>query len=314
MHDRIEKIPLGGFLQKIHIRYEDAASPILLVLHGGPGVPNRHKLMTEHTELARRFVLVAWDQRGCAGSYAGIDPATLTVDQLVEDAHELVCWLCGQFEREHVFVLGGSWGAQLGTLLVYRYPQRIAAYVGTGQVVDGIENERISWEFTVEEARRANDTKALAKLHEVGPPVRGQYVGGLSGLMAQRKYLTAFGGGAAKREGIFKGIVKPVLLSGEYSLADIWGYLRGYRLVLSHMWPHLVGYNFRVDVRELKVPVYIFQGRNDRNTPSVLVEEYFDILAAPHKELIWFEHSAHQPMTDEPERFRKLLCEKLLNV
>jgi len=312
MHDRIAKILLGSFLQKIHICYENAGAPILLVLHGGPGIPNRHKLMTEHTELARRFVLVTWDQRGCAGSYAGIDPATLTVDQLVEDAHELVCWLCEQFGQEKVFILGGSWGAQLGTLLVQRHPQRIAAYVGTGQVVDGVENERISWEFTVEEARKANNKKALAKLRKIGPPVRGQYVGGLSGLITQRKYLTAFGGGAAKREGIYRGIVKPVLLSGEYLFADIWGYLRGYKLVLSHMWPHLTNYNFRVEATDFTMPVYIFQGRNDRNTPSVLVEEYFELINAPHKELIWFANSAHQPMSDEPERFRLLLCEKLL--
>jgi hypothetical protein len=35
------------------------------------------------------------------------------------------------------------------------------------------------------------------------------------------------------------------------------------------------------------VPVYIFAGRNDVNAMSSLVEEYFNVLEAPHKELIW---------------------------
>ena len=31
--------------------------------------------------------------------------------------------------------------------------------------------------------------------------------------------------------------------------------------------------------------------------------QYFDRLQAPHKELVWFEHSAHFPFIEEPERF-----------
>jgi pimeloyl-ACP methyl ester carboxylesterase len=50
----------------------------------------------------------------------------------------------------------------------------------------------------------------------------------------------------------------------------------------------------------------------DRNTPAELVEGYFKVIKAPVKELIWFEHSAHNPMGDEPEKFKALLREKLL--
>jgi pimeloyl-ACP methyl ester carboxylesterase len=312
MHDHIQKITLGGFPQKIHIRFIDPDAPILLVLHGGPGMANRHSLMTRHSDLARDFVLVAWDQRGCAGSYAGVDPATLTVNRLVDDAHELVLWLTKQFGHEKVCILGGSWGSQLGTLLAYRHPERIAAYVGTGQVVDGTENERISWEFTVAKATEAKDAKALRTLYRVGPPANGQYKGGLSGLIAQREQLARFGGSTGKGAGIFEAYVKPVLLSGEYTPADIWGYLRGYRLVLKTMWPQLTVYDFSTEINRLEVPVYIFQGRHDQNTPADLVQQYFEVLEAPHKELVWFEESAHSPLSDEPERFKQLLREKLL--
>jgi pimeloyl-ACP methyl ester carboxylesterase len=312
MYDHIQKVPLGGFPQKTHIRFADPDAPILLVLHGGPGLANRHSLMDKHSDLARDFVLVAWDQRGCAGSYAGVDPATLTVNRLVDDAHELVLWLTEQFGHEKICILGGSWGSQLGTLLARRHPEYIAAYVGTGQVVDGAENERISWEFVVAKATEANDAKALRTLCRVGPPANGQYKGGVSGLIAQRRLLAHFGGSTGRGAGIFDAYVKPVLCSGEYAPADIWGYLRGYRLVLEAMWPTLTAYDFRAEASRLEVPTYIFQGRHDQNTPAKLVEQYFEILEAPHKGLVWFEKSAHSPLSDEPERFKRLLREKLL--
>lgn len=36
--------------------------------------------------------------------------------------------------------------------------------------------------------------------------------------------------------------------------------------------------------------------------PPALVEDYLRILEAPHKELIWFEHSGHSPWQEEPDK------------
>jgi hypothetical protein len=35
------------------------------------------------------------------------------------------------------------------------------------------------------------------------------------------------------------------------------------------------------------VPVYLFVGRNDVNAMYTIVEDYYNFLKAPHKELIW---------------------------
>ena len=50
------------------------------------------------------------------------------------------------------------------------------------------------------------------------------------------------------------------------------------------------------------------------NTPSELVEEWYEMIEAPDKDLIWFEESGHNPMGDEPEKFKKLLRQKALAV
>jgi pimeloyl-ACP methyl ester carboxylesterase len=312
MIDCIEKIPLGGFLQKIHVRGGKAGNPILLVLHGGPGIPNRHSIMKYHTDLCDAFTLATWDQRGTGGSYAGVEPKTLTVDRLVEDARELVEHLCRKYGRQKLFILGGSWGSQLGTILSYRYPERIAAYVGTGQVVNGEQNEHLSYRFCLERARAAGDAKSLAILTRYGPPVKGKYREGLRGLIAQRNILKKYGGHSSKKGGYFSGMVMPMLCSGEYSPADILGIFRGYKLVLSTMWPILTDYDFPTQCSTFRMPFYIFHGRLDQNTPAELVQGFYDLVSAPDKDLVWFEHSAHSPLAEEPVKFKSLLREKLL--
>jgi pimeloyl-ACP methyl ester carboxylesterase len=270
--------------------------------------------MKHHTDLCNAFTLAAWDQRGTGGSYAGVDPATLTVDRLVEDARELAEYLCLKYGKQRIFILGGSWGTQLGTILFHRYPERIAAFVGTGQVVNGEQNEHLSYRFSLEQAEAAGDAKSIAILKKYGPPVKGQYREGFTGLMAQRKILKKYGGHSVKKEGYFSSFVLPMFCSGEYSPADLWGIIKGYKLVLSTMWPTLTDYDFPAQCNTFKAPFYIFQGRLDQNTPSELVQGFYDRISAPDKDLVWFEHSAHGPLAEEPEKFKSLLREKLLKI
>ncbi len=66
------------------------------------------------------------------------------------------------------------------------------------------------------------------------------------------------------------------------------------------------------DVKELKIPVYFFQGRHDWNVPSVLVEAFAQNLKSP-KEIVWFENSGHSPLEEEPKQFNKMMVEKVLH-
>ena len=308
-------VTLGGLPQKVHIRGDDT-KPLLLFLHGGPGVCNRHAVMTAHADLQRHFLVAAWDQRGTGGSYRGAAVETLTIDRLVEDARELAAWLCRRFGRKKVYLLGGSWGSVLGTLLACRYPAQVAADVGFGQVVNGAENERLSYAFAWREAEKAGDEKALAALRRVGPPVKGVYKGGFEGMMTQRRVMMKYGGYSQNkaRRSYWRSMVAPMLLSGEYSPADLLGAARGYRYVLTAMWPAVGAVDLARDCPAFQVPYFIFDGRLDQNTPAALVQAYFDGIAAPKKELIWFERSGHNPMTDEPDRFKALLRDRLLTL
>ncbi len=316
MIDRKETVLLGGVKQKIHYATEDPARPVLLFLHGGPGVCNRHDIMTRHRDLLDTFTLVTWDQRGTGGSYFGVPEETLTIRQLTDDAAELVEWLCGKFEKDRIFVIGGSWGSELGVWLISRYPEKVAALFGFGQVVDIAKNETISYDYTLQCAEEAGDAEAVRKLKEVGPPVKGQYKGGFDGMMVQRNLLMKYGGYSKQegKESYWNAMVVPMLKSREYSLRDLVGLILGYKRVLKKMWPELGATCFPKTCTRFDTRFYIFDGRLDKNTPAELVQEWYEMIEAPDKDLIWFESSGHNPMGDEPEKFKMLLREKALVV
>ncbi len=312
--DRKERVILGGLAQTIHIWGTKQENPVVLFLHGGPGVPNRHAMAKNHMDLIGDLTIVAWDQRGTGGSYFGCDPETLTLEQLISDCAELIDYLCDTLKKKKIFLLGASWGTELGTFVCQKHPEKIAGYIGYGQVVNGIENENVSYAFALEKAREAGNEADIAELQRVGPPVDGQYRPVYEGLMTQRRIMKKYGGHSTKKGGYFTGTVIPILTSRELDIRSKIGTARGYRLCLSRMWPTIVHYDFVHDCGAFRMPYYIFQGRLDRNTPASLVQEFYDSIEAPDKDLVWFEHSAHGPMGEEPEKFKRLMREKIFAI
>ena len=70
--------------------------------------------------------------------------------------------------------------------------------------------------------------------------------------------------------------------------------------------------DFRTQATQLDVPVYFLIGRHDINAPVVLAEQYFDVLDAPHKEIVWFENSGHTPWVSESARFVQVMVDTVL--
>ena len=60
---------------------------------------------------------------------------------------------------------------------------------------------------------------------------------------------------------------------------------------------------FDKNVKKLDVPVYLFQGDHDQNTPTILAKAWFDQLEAPYKEYVAFKESAHSPIKEEATSF-----------
>ncbi|MDO4566662.1 MAG: alpha/beta hydrolase [Oscillospiraceae bacterium] len=300
--DSRETIELGGVKQSICLRAADEKLPLLLFLHGGPGVCDRHWVLKYQSSLAESAVMICWDQRGSGLSYdKAYKPEDFSVDLMVSDAAELAEKLCERFEREKLIIVGHSWGSLLGTLLAKRCPEHIAAYIGMGQFVRGDENEAMSYDFVMNVARETGNKKALAELERIGAPIKGHYKS-LDDLMVQRNWMTKFGGGAYKhKESIWTSMVLPLLATPEYRLTDLYNYYKGSFFSLGALWDEVVDANLERDVKSLEMPVFLTEGRHDQNTPPSIAERWFEALEAPKKEWIWFESSAHSPIKEEPE-------------
>jgi len=80
------------------------------------------------------------------------------------------------------------------------------------------------------------------------------------------------------------------------------------------LWPQLLKVDLFESVPELKIPVFLAEGRFDHEVPSEIAARYFAALRAPAKELRWFERSAHMPQAEEPELFNRMMLEKVLPI
>ncbi|HCY74512.1 MAG TPA: alpha/beta hydrolase [Ignavibacteriales bacterium] len=309
----LEKVKLGGQDQWILIRGADITKPIILFLHGGPGTSNMGLLRGQSSELEKYFVVVSWDQRGAGKSFSAKNPeSSMTINQFIRDTYELVNLLRNRFNQNKIFLAGHSWGSVLGVLTVKEYPELFYSYIGIGQTVHMLENEKTSYQWTLEQAKNAKDEKAVKVLNDIGiPPYSGNWQ---KKFMLQRRLLGKFGGefyGSSK--GAFPIVIKSLLLATEYSFMDKINFFRGIFNSVRLLWPELMKVNLNLQAPELKVPVFFILGRHDFEAPSVLAENYFNNLIAPYKELIWFENSAHMPNTEENKKFDNLIINKILS-
>ena len=311
--DYSEFITVNGDRQNIRVRSQSADLPVLLFLHGGPGVCDRNWVMKYQSDLSEVCTMVCWDQRASGKSCTKVSlNGGITVEMMIEDACAVVDELCRRFGKEKIYIVGHSWGSILGVMLTKRIPEKIAYYIGMGQFVEGAENERLSYEFCLNEARRVGDDKVVAKL-EKGAPVNGMYPD-KDAMMLQRDCLTKYGGAEYHcREGIVKSLLIPLIKSDEYSLPELVKYARGALTLPDKLWGEVIANNFFETASKLDVPVLITQGRHDYNTPSEIVSRWIDMLDAPAKEIVWFEESAHSPIKEEPELWGRVIREKIFS-
>jgi len=107
----LEQIELGNLKQYVLIRSEDINNPILLFIHGGPGMPLMYLSHTFQRPLENKFTVVQWDQRGAGKSYDPTIPVnTINVEQYLSDAIQLINTLSKRYHQQKIFLVGHSWG------------------------------------------------------------------------------------------------------------------------------------------------------------------------------------------------------------
>jgi len=293
-------VEIGEIEQWILIRGEDSSNPVLLWLHGGPGAAQMPVHHAYNRYLEKEFVVVHWDQRGAGKSnHKGFDENSMSLNRFIEDTHELTAWLKDRFDQEKIFLLGHSWGTQLGILTVKRYPEDYHGFISVSQVVHPQRAEEISYEWLSKQMEERGSSRQISKFDELGPPLYDEH----DRYVTFAKMKDTFGGSMDVGMGRLAWIS---FGAREYTIGDYVKWLRGANRGSGPMWEELRDFDLFRDVPSIDIPVWFIVGENDYNTPAKLVEEFYQFVDAPGgKTLFVLEGVAHAPFMGDPELFNR---------
>ncbi len=287
----IDYIKIGGVEQCVLIRSENKNNPILLFLHGGPGMPMMYLAHEFQRPLEESFTVVQWDRRGAGKTYSRNKPSeeSMNVRQIIDDSYDLIDSLKNRYNKNDIILVGHSFGTHLASIMVSERPDLFSAYISIGQVVDSDKSTILQEAFIREQATLNGKTEIITELDKPDKP-------------NFENWLFEFGGELKNSKSFF-----PLIWSGmqapEYTLSEVLDVANASSFSSSNMKYNVLSNSIYYEIRNYQIPVYFMVGQSDYTTPHELVSEYFELIEAPKKELIYFENSAHFPFYEEPEKF-----------
>ncbi len=179
--------------------------------------------------------------------------SSMTVEQFIFDLGELVDTVCARLGRKSVALFGHSWGSALGVLYARRYPHKVAAYVGSGQIGDWSAAESASYAYALAEARRRNYRRALEGLLAIGPPPYPA-----ASVFKERTWVQRLDGQLTPRA--LWNFGRIALGGTESSILGLPNQLRGFRFSMDAMWDEVYALNLLTAAPKLQMPVFFFLG------------------------------------------------------
>lgn len=311
-------VTINGVKQGMIIRGKNTNNPVLLFLHGGPGMPEYFFIESKDIGLEDHFTVCYWEQRGCGLSYTGgMSGDSITVDQLVSDTNEIARYLADRFGQDQIYLMAHSWGTFIGIQAAASAPKLYHSYIGIGQVVNTPESERLAYEWMLTQYQ-AMDNERRVKQLEAYDVLNAQPNTALlpyfqSTLRDQTMHELGIGT-THKMNSVITGIFLPVMTCHAYTLSEkiyIWrakAFLRSDTELLDQLFTT----NVPDIVPELQIPSYFMSGAYDLTVNHDLSAEYCEQLKAPAKGFYTFEQSAHSPFYEEPEQFMKVMTQDVL--
>lgn len=305
-----EYINKNNSRQNIMTMSTDNANPVLLIIHGGAGSPDRPLVKNYNSELANYYTVVCWDQRGSGLSYTSEE---LTIDLMLKDLKSLVEFLRNRYNQDKIYIAGHSWGAYLGLRFSSMYPEYIKYYIGTGQGISSIADEIYKYNFVMNQAVIRNDKKIIKQLNRFGEPTgysyktddekAKKYIGKMI-----RKY-----GGYINDKNDFS-TSKYLTCYIKYYKLDIIKVIKG-MLNSSKVLNNEMSKKDNIScITELDVPILLISGEEDMVCPVPAAQKWFDNLNAPKKEFVKITNASHMVNFEQAKEWNKLLINLTINL
>lgn len=115
--DREMLVPVHGTKLWCHVI---GSGETIVIVHGGPGMEHTYFLPQLYS-LALKYRLVFYDQRGSGRSPVEVDPASMTMDQFVEDLDSIRSY----FKLDKMNLMGHSFGGLIAMRYAVKYPEHL---------------------------------------------------------------------------------------------------------------------------------------------------------------------------------------------
>lgn len=305
-----EYININNSRQNIMTMSTDNANPVLLIIHGGAGSPDRPLVKNYNSELADYYTVVCWEQRGSGLSYTSEE---LTIDLMLKDLKILVEFLRNRYNQDKIYIAGHSWGAYLGLRFSSMYPEYIKYYIGTGQGISSIADEIYKYNFVMNQAVIRNDKKIIKQLNRFGEPTGYSYK--TDDEKAKKyigKMIHKYGGYINDKNDFSTS--KYLTCYIKYYKLDIIKVIKG-MLNSSKVLNNEMSKKDNIScITELDVPILLISGEEDMVCPVPAAEKWFDNLNAPKKEFVKITNVSHMVNFEQAKEWNKLLINLSINL
>jgi pimeloyl-ACP methyl ester carboxylesterase len=236
----------------------------------------------------------------------------MTIERFIADTVEVAEYLCRRFGVDRVHLMGHSWGSFIGVQAVAASPEVFDTYIGMGQITHQLRSEQESHRYLMAAYEARADHRMVRRLQAA--PV-GDSVPLPAAYDALRdKAMHRIGVGTTHdMRSVVTGIFVPSWTSPDYTVREKLNLWRGKAASRrSGLWDAMLATDLTRIVPELSVPAYFLHGRYDHTVSYDLARAYARGLRAPRVGFYTFQHSAHSPAFEEPERTRRILREDVL--
>ncbi len=296
-------VDINGTKEWINIYGENKDNPVLLYLHGGPGSSTSDIDYAFTRKWADVYTVVTWDQRNCGKSYdKNQNNIVITKDLLMTDGKEMTEFLLKHLSKEKITILGHSWGSIYGANLALEYPEYYDAFIGTGQLVDSILNEK---KFKEEATKWAEgDTEAMKLVEKLTPEKTT-----IEHFEIKNTLMNKYGYGMMK-DGSDYNLFTTILFNPNYSLVDwVKYFFRDPSVYMEFDLSDEFNKFSLLNKYDYSIPYYNINGDKDYQTNFELAGEYFEHVKAPKKKLYLMEDTSHGLLISKSSEFSKIIHE-----
>jgi pimeloyl-ACP methyl ester carboxylesterase len=306
----VEKVfvEINGTKQGMFISSTSDKNPVLLFVHGGPGMPEYFLNGIYPTGLEKYFTVCWWDQRGAGLSYSNsLDYANITVEQNIKDIVSVINYLRTRYTKKKVFLLAHSWGTFIGIQAVEEFPEYFYAYIGVGQHSNQKESEKIAYRYMMNEfseQKNQREVKKLAVYKNLDSDEKTLVQYSNSSVRDQAMHAAGIGTMHTMKS-VVTGVFLPSLLCTGYTLQEKINLWKGKIKIARYTKLREVQLDTDLTcrIKKIAVPVIFMSGRYDYTVNADLSKAFLEKIAADDKAFILFENSAHSPLFEERDTF-----------